>query len=222
MLKISRAAALATVLGAIALASPAFAAPVDNTSPAGPPTSTVTIDNSGHVVNSTQDTSDGYAPAAPAAAPMHHHHMMQNAQAAPSGQPAQATKVAAGPGDMREHVEERIKTLHDKLGITKDQEPQWTDVAQAMRDSEANVVSLIQERHQNRTTMNAIDDMDSYQKIAQAHADGLKNVNASFASLYGNFTDQQKQNADKVFGSYEGMGPAHHHAKKSATAPAKK
>jgi hypothetical protein len=113
-------------------------------------------------------------------------------------------KRASSPEAMAQRVENRIKTLHQKLGITPDQESAWNDVAQAMRDNEANLSSTIQAKHENAANMSAVDDLASYQKIAQAHADGLQKVVSAFQGLYDNMSDDQKKNADQVFGQFEG------------------
>ncbi len=110
---------------------------------------------------------------------------------------------------MKEHVETRIKTLHDKLMITPDQESAWSDVAKAMRDNETQIGDLIKQRHENAGNLTAVEDLQSYQAIAQAHADGLKNVISAFSSLYDSMSDDQKKNADKVFGTFEGHDMPH-------------
>jgi hypothetical protein len=51
--------------------------------------------------------------------------------------------------------------------------------------------------------MTAVDDLKSYQKHAQAHVDGLKNLIASFATLYAAMSDDQKRIADDVFRTSE-------------------
>ena len=111
---------------------------------------------------------------------------------------------------MSEPIETRIKTLHDKLGITDAQEAKWSDVAQAMRDNEDTIHQLIEARHQNADGMTAIDDLQSYQNIAQAHADGLKKIIPLFQALYSDMPDEQMKNADKVFSTFEGHGKANH------------
>ena len=111
------------------------------------------------------------------------------------------------PEMMQERVEDRISTLHSKLMITPDQESAWSDVASAMRDNEKEIGGLIKDRHEKGMSMTAVEDLQSYQAIAQAHADGLKNVISSFSSLYDSMSDDQKKNADKVFGTFEGHGP---------------
>jgi IS30 family transposase len=109
-----------------------------------------------------------------------------------------------GPQAMARHVEERIKTLHEKLGITSEQEEMWGDVAQTMRDNEATIATLVETRHKNAKDMNAIDDLKSYEEITQAHADGIKKLIVSFETLYAEMSDPQKKVADDAFGLFEG------------------
>jgi Skp family chaperone for outer membrane proteins len=101
-------------------------------------------------------------------------------------------------------VETRIKNLHDKLNISADQEDAWTGVAQAMRDDEAATKALVDDRHQNAATMTAIEDLESYQKIVQSHVDGLSKLITAFEPLYNSMSEDQKKNADEVFGRFEG------------------
>jgi hypothetical protein len=103
-----------------------------------------------------------------------------------------------------QHVETRIKTLHQKLGITSEQEAKWDDVAQTMRDNEDEIGKLIQKRHENPEGMTAIDDLQSYAGITQAHADGMKKLIAVFQPLYTDMPEAQKAKADEVFGRFEG------------------
>lgn len=111
-------------------------------------------------------------------------------------------------GMMGEDIETRIKTLHDKLMITADQEDSFNAVAQVMRDNETNFKSMIEARHQNGPTMTAVEDLESYQKIAQAHVDGLQKLIDAFKPLYDGLSDDQKKNADEIFGRFEGHRPS--------------
>jgi hypothetical protein len=101
-----------------------------------------------------------------------------------------------------ETVEQRITSLHAALKITPAQEPLWNAVAQAMRDNAATMDKLVA---QTRTTppqnMSAVDDLNTYQKFAQTHVDGLKNLIPSFTKLYAAMPDDQKKVADEVFRS---------------------
>ncbi|MDR3425531.1 MAG: Spy/CpxP family protein refolding chaperone [Alphaproteobacteria bacterium] len=129
-------------------------------------------------------------------------------QAAPSAQKINehGEKMDHSPQAMARRVEERIKTLHDKLGITSEQEAKWGDVAQTMRDNEASIAALVEARHKNISGMTAIDDLQSYEDITQAHADGIKKLIPVFQALYGEMSEDQQKYADKVFGSFEGHG----------------
>jgi hypothetical protein len=114
---------------------------------------------------------------------------------------ADKTQAAADPAAMKaETVEQRIDSLHASLKITPDQEAKWNDVAQAMRDNATAMQKLVAEKTaQSPQDMTAVDDLNTYQKFAQAHVDGLKNLSASFQTLYDSMPDAQKKIADQVF-----------------------
>ena len=48
-------------------------------------------------------------------------------------------------------------------------------------------------------TMNAVQNMESYEQIAEAHAQHLQKLVPAFQNLYNAMPDQQKQLADQVF-----------------------
>ena len=121
---------------------------------------------------------------------------IQLAQAAAPQNPA-----AAGATETKgETVEQRIKDLHAALKITPDQDSKWNEVAQDMRENAAAMDKLIAA---NRTTppknMTAVEDLKMYQKFAQAHVDGLKNLISAFGTLYEAMPAPQKKVADTVF-----------------------
>jgi Spy/CpxP family protein refolding chaperone len=120
------------------------------------------------------------------------------ALAAPAASNAEDTPVTKA---MPAHspIETHIKSLHSALRITAAQEQQWQAVADAMRDSAKNVGALIRDRAANLKTMTAIDDLHSYEAIADAHAAGVKALIPSFEVLYATMSDAQKKNADAVF-----------------------
>ena len=120
---------------------------------------------------------------------------------APATPPTTASPAATD--ERAETVEQRITKLHQELKIGADQEAKWNDVAQAMRDNAANMQKLVAEKKkQAPQSMTAVDDLETYQKFAQAHVDGLKKLNSAFKSLYGAMSDQQKKNADQVFANF--------------------
>ena len=118
---------------------------------------------------------------------------------------AAAPQSSAGAGTTEtkgETVEQRITNLHAALKITPAQEAEWNGVAQAMRENAAAMDKLVA---QTRTTppqsMTAVADLETYQKFAQTHVDGLKNLISSFTKLYAAMPDAQKKIADEVFKS---------------------
>jgi hypothetical protein len=141
----------------------------------------------------------GLASATPAA-------MAQTASPAPpasSAKPAtgQASQAAAPStaqrGDAK--VEAHIKRLHDQLKITTAETDQWNAVAQIMRDNEKKLADLVQSRAKNAPKMSAIDNLRTYEEIADAHEDALKRLVPAFETLYASMSDAQKKNADQIF-----------------------
>jgi protein CpxP len=113
---------------------------------------------------------------------------------------AQQTVAAAATQTKGETVEQRITNLHAALKITPAEETQWNAVAQAMRENAASMDKLVAA---NRTTppqnMTAVEDLKTYQKFAEEHVAGLKNLIGSFSTLYDAMPGDQKKVADKVF-----------------------
>jgi protein CpxP len=113
--------------------------------------------------------------------------------------------VAAIPVDMKSDaqrsldVEKHIKDMHAKLKITSAEEAQWAAVAQAMRDSAMELETAIDQRQALVSSATAIDNLDAYGDIAQAHVDGVKRLAAVFSTLYESMSEEQKKLADDVF-----------------------
>jgi len=100
-------------------------------------------------------------------------------------------------------VERRIQELHRQLKITPEQETAWGAVAQVMRDDVKAVDAVAAERQKDLPAMSALDNLRSFQRLAQTHAEGLTKLADAFAPLYAAMSDDQKKNADGVF-RYEG------------------
>lgn len=108
----------------------------------------------------------------------------------------------AGAVDKDAHedrTELRIKDMHAKLKITSTQQEQWAKVAQAMLDDAKTMDALTQARAEHAKAMTAIDDLKSYGEIAEAHANGIKQLIPVFADLYADMSDAQKKEADTLF-----------------------
>jgi periplasmic protein CpxP/Spy len=131
---------------------------------------------------------------------------IQLAQAAPQKQAAAGTAAT-----KMETVEQRITNLHAALKITPDEEANWSGVARAMRENAANMDKLAADKaQQSPQGMTAVEDLKTYTSFVQAHVDGLKNLTASFETLYNSMPDSQKKVADQVFQSRLNKNPASH------------
>jgi periplasmic protein CpxP/Spy len=110
---------------------------------------------------------------------------------------AEPTSKAA---QRAETAEQRITALHAALKITPAQEADWQAVAQTMRDNATALQKLAADKAaQSRKGVTAVEELQAYARIAQAHVDGLNSLIASFQTLYTSMPDQQKKLADEVF-----------------------
>jgi periplasmic protein CpxP/Spy len=96
-------------------------------------------------------------------------------------------------------VEQHITALHAQLKITAAEESQWKEVADTMRENAKELDRAIDSRDATIARATAIDNLNSYANIAQAHANGVKKLASSFAGLYFAMSDDQKREADEVF-----------------------
>jgi periplasmic protein CpxP/Spy len=123
---------------------------------------------------------------------------------------ATGSAFAAGKDAHGERAELRIKDMHTKLKINAAQETQWAKVAEAMRENAQTMDALTAARIKREKDMTAVDDLNSYAKIADAHSEGIKNLLPSFTVLYTSMSEAQKNQADTLFrrGEHD-----HHHDK---------
>jgi hypothetical protein len=119
----------------------------------------------------------------------------ENTQAAMTHSGMTSTKMAEA-----RTPEARIKHLHDQLNITSDQEARWNDVARVMLANASAIDGAVKDRMRMSNGMTAINDLKSYERIVDAHADGIKKLAIAFAPLYASMPESQQKNADAVFG----------------------
>jgi hypothetical protein len=105
----------------------------------------------------------------------------------------------AAPGTAEQRVEEHIRQLHAQLRITPVEQPQWDRFAEIMRENARGMDQEIAQRHQEFARMNALQNMQSYQRIAESHAQDLQRLVPAFENLYNAMPDQQKRLTDQVF-----------------------
>jgi len=95
--------------------------------------------------------------------------------------------------------ETRIRRLHDRLGITPAEEALWSPVAQAMRDNEKAFRTDLAEKTHGIKTPTALDDLKTFEVIADHHANGLKKFIPPFETLYKSLSPAQQKIADRAF-----------------------
>jgi protein CpxP len=106
--------------------------------------------------------------------------------------------VAKAKSAMGDDVEARIKSLHKQLHITAAQDAAWNEFAQVMRENAAKMKDL-RTKPANAKSMTAVDQLNSYASIVDAHADNLHKLVSAFQKLYDSMSDEQKKTADAVF-----------------------
>jgi protein CpxP len=116
--------------------------------------------------------------------------------------PAVSSPMAGHPvagKNAEERVEHRINEVHAQLRITPAERVQWDQFAEVMRTNARDIDQIVIQRAQQFQSMNALQNMQSYEQIAEAHAQHVQNLVAAFQTLYTTMPDQQKQLADQVF-----------------------
>lgn len=121
------------------------------------------------------------------------------APSAPSAAPAQSGASAQPSAPAEQRVEARIKQLHGQLHITSAQDSQWNQFAQTMRDNARDMDEAAQQRSQQFPTMTAVENMQSYEKLAEDHVQHLQKLIPAFQTLYDAMSPEQKKTADQVF-----------------------
>ncbi len=124
-------------------------------------------------------------------------------QGAATPPPAAGASPLAGhpvPGkNAEERVERRIKELHSQLQITPAEESQWNEFAQVMRENARGMDQAFMQRAQQFPTMNAVQNMQSYEQISEEHAQRVQKLVPAFQKLYDAMPDEQKRVADQAF-----------------------
>ena len=119
--------------------------------------------------------------------------------------------------DHQVRAEHRIKEMHAKLHLESAQEEGWAKVAQVLRDNAKVMDTLTQKRVDHAGKMSAVDDLQSYEEIAQAHVDGVHKMIPVFSDLYASMTDTQRSAADTLFRHGKHTHASHKHGQKEGS-----
>jgi protein CpxP len=125
--------------------------------------------------------------------------LLMGAVYAQSPDPATSSAMMKSDAKREAAVEKHIKALHASLKITAAEESQWANVAQTMRSSAKELDAAIDKRKASLNSATAVDNLNAYGDIAQAHVDSVKKLAAAFGPLYSSMSDDQKKLADEVF-----------------------
>jgi hypothetical protein len=68
-----------------------------------------------------------------------------------------------------------------------------------MRDNAKDLDQAYQQRAVSFSSMNAVENMQSYAQIEQARAQDMQKLVPAFQALYDSLSDQQKKAADQMF-----------------------
>ena len=82
---------------------------------------------------------------------------------------------------------------------TPAEQAQWDQFAEVMRDNAREMNKAAMEHAQQVPSMGAVEDLKSYEQLAEAHVQRLQKLIPAFESLYNTMPAQQKQVADQVF-----------------------
>jgi protein CpxP len=129
---------------------------------------------------------------------------MAQAPAAPAPKAATAAAPAAMtdtalPKDAQANLARHNKQLHDQLGITAEEQPQWDKFTEVMRSNAFDMRHAFTDRSSKLATMNAAENMQSFADMAKVHAANMDKASTAFQSLYATLSPQQKTVADTLF-----------------------
>ena len=119
------------------------------------------------------------------------------AAAQSAGQPAAASTPADNSVEAR--VDAFIKKLHAQLHITAAEKAEWKEFTAVIRQNARRMERAFNKRMRELDTMNAVDSLKSYERLAEAHAKRLKRLVPAFEKLYAALPPKQKKLADKAF-----------------------
>jgi hypothetical protein len=117
----------------------------------------------------------------------------------PAPSTATTTTMTPAQKSIIAHVDARLAGLKKSIGITTDEESSWHGFAQVSRSNALNLATLYQERAKTLSTMNAVQNMESYAAISAKNADDMNAMSAAFQTLYNKLTPTQQKKIDAEF-----------------------
>lgn len=107
--------------------------------------------------------------------------------------------------DPTRHVEGRIAFLHAELAVTPAQEPLWTALAKALRQSATGMARAAPADHGHDAGSVVVGQMLDRQHALEVQLDGFRAVNAALKPLADALTDDQRATLDALFPHISGL-----------------
>lgn len=127
------------------------------------------------------------------------------------GQPGSAKSAmpaAAVPARGHPVVERRIADLRGHLKITAAEQPAFNAFANVMRTNAKRMDDMLHTRRSDLANASAVEQMRSYQALAEAHVADMQRLVPAFERLYEALTPAQKRQADQSFRDFAKSGRA--------------
>ena len=122
----------------------------------------------------------------------------QPAPAPDTGYQSPAQSSSRGPAHDQRRIGARVQKLHDRLGITAAQQPQWDAVVAAMRDNAAAMRANPAVQAIRRGKLNAVQELNAAADVAHARADALQRMIPTVEALYASLSPEQQRTADQA------------------------
>ena len=123
--------------------------------------------------------------------------VLMTASAAAVNAAPQTLLAQAPPGPSpSQNVEANIASLHQRLQITPAQEPQFSAVANVMRENARAEASAPQQPPPNATS---VDDLRAFIRYTEVELAGLRKMLPALETLYATLSPAQRRTADAVF-----------------------
>lgn len=108
-------------------------------------------------------------------------------------------------GDPTRHVEGRVAFLHAELAITAEQEPAWSDFADALRKNAAALKTATGGEHGHDPESGVVGALIVKQHQLERQLDGLVAINAALGQLSATLSEGQRGMLDELLPHVSGL-----------------
>ena len=113
-------------------------------------------------------------------------------------QSAPAPEASAAAPARSNAMRDRLQQVHDRLGITPAQQPQWDAVVAALRDNAVALRANPAGAAVRSGSLDAVAELRAASDLARARADALARMVPPVEALYASLSPEQQHTADQV------------------------